>query len=318
MDVQSLIRLAHQADLEGNYRVADKLTEKAIREAQFLRNIGRQLGDFFGNMNVGRGARDISNQSLNVTTGNAVTGPGGTVQQMVGAAADAANDFKLKTRNQGARTVFVTLPDGRQVPTTGNMNRLIPIIDQLSPEDQAIVRARAAGMGNLKSKQTAQAGASASAVGDASSGDAVSGVAGGISKADRFKSHNITGITGPAAIGLTGVVAALGALGMYLMSGKVVDQRGNPVPPDRIPDDIKQKLQDFKANQLAARSSAGQMGNQQAAQNFIQARKGNPAFTTAQDFYYAAQAAGMNQSMMNQIAALAKAEGFRDKTEFRD
>ena len=33
MDVQVLIRLAHQADLEGNYRVADKLTERAMRLA---------------------------------------------------------------------------------------------------------------------------------------------------------------------------------------------------------------------------------------------------------------------------------------------
>ena len=31
MEIQSLIRLAHQADLEGNYRVENKLTERAIR-----------------------------------------------------------------------------------------------------------------------------------------------------------------------------------------------------------------------------------------------------------------------------------------------
>ena len=44
MDIQSLIKLANQADLEGNYRVADKLTERAIREAQKLRGtIGQTL-----------------------------------------------------------------------------------------------------------------------------------------------------------------------------------------------------------------------------------------------------------------------------------
>jgi hypothetical protein len=75
---------------------------------------------------------------------------------------------------------------------------------------------------------------------------------------------------------------------------------------------------DFKANQLAARSSKDQMKQQAAAQGFIEANKSNPKFTTAQDFYYAAQAAGMNQTMMNQIAALAKAEGFRDLTRFQD
>jgi hypothetical protein len=75
---------------------------------------------------------------------------------------------------------------------------------------------------------------------------------------------------------------------------------------------------DFKANQLSERAQANQMGNAQAAQNFIEARRGNPKFQTAQDFYYAAQAAGMNESDMNQIAALAKAEGFRDKTPLRN
>ena len=69
MDIQSLIKLAHQADLEGNYIVADKLTERAIREAQFFRNIGnigRNVGEFLGNMATGRGARDTMNSSLNI------------------------------------------------------------------------------------------------------------------------------------------------------------------------------------------------------------------------------------------------------------
>ncbi len=74
----------------------------------------------------------------------------------------------------------------------------------------------------------------------------------------------------------------------------------------------------FKANQLSARTQAGLMGNQQAAQNFIEARRGNPKFNTAQDFYYEAQRMGLPQSMMNSIAALAKAEGYQDLTRFQD
>ena len=89
---------------------------------------------------------------------------------------------------------------------------------------------------------------------------------------------------------------------------------------DDVVRSITQKVSnpDFKANQLAARTEANQMGNQQAAQDFIEARKGTPGFNTAQDFYYAAQRDGLDQSMMNQIAALAKAEGMRDLTRFRD
>ena len=50
MDIQSLIRLANQADLEGNYRVADKLTERAIREAALNKNVFQNM---FGLKGVG-------------------------------------------------------------------------------------------------------------------------------------------------------------------------------------------------------------------------------------------------------------------------
>jgi hypothetical protein len=319
MDIQSLIRLAHQADLEGNYRVADKLTERAIREAQFLRNIGRNIGDFFGNMNVGRGSRDIANQSLNIGTGNAGGGGGGVVQQAVGAAADAAADFKMKTKNTGARTVFVTLPDGRQVPTTGNMNRLLSpeVFNSLSPEDQALVKSRSRGMSNLtQGTQTTQAGAAAAGAASAAGGAADSS-ASGIFKADRSKSHNISGITGPAAIGILGTGAA-GMLGAQALANRPGPGPVAPGPkpgPGPVPPVMPgMPGQDFKANQLAERSQANQMQDAQMAQNFIQMRKGLPNFTTAQDFFYAAQAAGMTPGQMNQVAALAKAEGFRDKT----
>ena len=72
------------------------------------------------------------------------------------------------------------------------------------------------------------------------------------------------------------------------------------------------------ANALNERAQAGQMNNAQIAQNFIEKNKSNPNFKTAQDFYYEAQKQGMPQSMMNSIAALAKSEGFTDKTRFVD
>ena len=104
---------------------------------------------------------------------------------------------------------------------------------------------------------------------------------------------------------LAGGLAAGGA--GYL--GYLIGKDGKPVAPAP-----NAKPGDFKANQLSERAQAHQMGNAQGAQNFIEARRGNPQFQSAQDFYYAAQAAGMSQSDMNQIAALAKAEGFKDKT----
>jgi hypothetical protein len=102
---------------------------------------------------------------------------------------------------------------------------------------------------------------------------------------------------------------------MYLMAGKIYDPTGKVVPPEKLPENIKQM---FKANQLSMRSQAGQMGNEQAAQDFIEKYRYDPKFKTAQDFYYQAQREGQPQSMMNSIAALAKAEGFTDKTRFVD
>jgi hypothetical protein len=142
-----------------------------------------------------------------------------------------------------------------------------------------------------------------------------------------------TGLTGATgAMGATGATGAQGKTGAWwpgvlagLASGTLTAVGvGAWLKSQGASDDVIRSISqqvnspDFKANQLAARSSKDQMKQQAAAQSFIEANKGNPKFKTAQDFYYAAQAAGMNQSMMNQIAALAKAEGFRDLTRFQD
>ena len=51
MDIQDLIRLAHQADKEGNFRVADQLTERMIREAKARwKQIAEQAGKTFGDV----------------------------------------------------------------------------------------------------------------------------------------------------------------------------------------------------------------------------------------------------------------------------
>ena len=345
MEIQIVIRLAHQADLEGNYRVADKLTERAVREAQFFRNIGRNVGEFFGNLATGRGSRDIANQPLVVNTGAATAGPGGLVQQATGAVADAVNvspavakapakvNFKV---NQTRKTQTFIDPVHGELPIRGNRARMNEIADQLSPEDKAkltIINNNAANFEKVRIKQQptatatsageAEADAKALGIASAAGGGADSSAA-GISKADRSKSHNISGITGPAAIGILGTGAA-GMLGAQALAnrpgpgpvapGPVAPGPGPKPGPGPVPPVMPgMPGQDFKANQLAERSQANQMQDAQMAQNFIQMRKGLPNFTTAQDFFYAAQAAGMTPGQMNQVAALAKAEGFRDKT----
>jgi hypothetical protein len=115
----------------------------------------------------------------------------------------------------------------------------------------------------------------------------------------------------------TAIVAALAAYGFSMMNGKVVDQRGQVVPPQNLPPQVKNLMSGgAKANQLALRTQANQMGNAQSAQFFIEDRRSNPAFKTAQDFYNDAKNKGYNQSMINQITALAKAEGYPDTSPY--
>ena len=66
------------------------------------------------------------------------------------------------------------------------------------------------------------------------------------------------------------------------------------------------------SNDLSARAQAGQMGDAQAAQDFIEKNRLNPKLKTTQDFYYEAQKQGLSQSILNSISALAKAEGSKD------
>jgi hypothetical protein len=340
MEIQSLIRLAHQADLEGNYRVADKLTERAIREAQFLKNIGRNIGDFFGNMNVGRGGRDIANQSLNIGTGAAGDafggggGAGGRGGDVIGdvlqEATGGSATVKAKTPRQKKTpaTTTATPPAGGTtppagtttppagtttppaggttppaVPPTGGTSRPPRALPERGPGGR--FKAKGGDAGNTNAPATGGGGAGG-AGGGARGGD--SGISGGINKQDRFKSHNITGITGPAAMGLTAITAALGAYGMYLMNGKVVDQRGNPVPPDRIPDDIKSRIPQFQM--MTRREEAGQISGGKAlnAQNFIDLNSSNPRLKNQRDWYnLALQTSGGDKNFANNVISFVKA-----------
>jgi hypothetical protein len=343
MDIQSLIRLAHQADLEGNYRVADKLTERAIREANWLRNVGTNLGDFFGTM-TGNRNKDLANMPLII--GDA--GPGGNASSFAGSGARAGDVFSdvMQEANSGAASIKAQKPKKKNpapaagttpgttpgatpapapgttpAPTPGTTPAPAPGTGPGSRPNHPGNKNQPRGGGGrfvAKSGDAGNTNAPSTGAGGAggASGPAHGGSSGhsGIYKQDRFKSHDITGITGgqTAAILGTGAAGMLGA--QYLANRQGPGPAPTPGPGPMPPVMPGMKGQDFKANQLAERSQADQMQDAQLAQNFIQVRKGLPNFTTAQDFYYAAQAAGMTPGQMNQVAALAKAEGFRDKT----
>lgn len=330
MDIQSLIRLAHQADLEGNFRVADKLTERAIREAaNRLKKYWQSKGLDFGN----KSNQSVLNELMDTATegtADAVT-KGRKTRQRAG---DSFNEFL--SREKGIEPAKVpTTPTALDIDvpesTAVSQIRKIDPSKRTPRQQQLVNQADARNKARADARARANANATGGNVGDieAEGGAGGAGGAGGSAGAGA-QANNQVGINNVNALQnanssysggntmiqnvktpsswpsvLAGGLAAGGA--GYL--GYLIGKDGRPVAPAP-----NAKPGDFKANQLSERAQAHQMGNAQGAQNFIEARRGNPQFQSAQDFYYAAQAAGMSQSDMNQIAALAKAEGFKDKT----
>ena len=347
MDIQSLIKLANQADLEGNYKVADKLTERAIREA-VNRNVFQNM---FGLRDVGPtlkmlltgGAIKYTAQQVNPTDVK-IKGKWFSAEDAVKVRGANADDVAMARPPRAARPAGARGGAGNTPPPSGpNAQSAVgggvdQDINAGGPNAQAAVGIDGGGVeqtigappsGGRRRRRTPgttnQPGVDQDINGDGPSAQSAVNnyIYGKGDKGDTgdrgFRGYRgYKGDTGKAGAWWPGVLAGL-ASGAITGATVAAYLRGRGADPDVIRV-IQEKVnsQDFKANQLSARSSAGQMGNQQAAQNFIEARRGNPAFKTAQDFYYAAQSAGMNQSMMNQIAALAKAEGYRDLTRFRD
>ena len=362
MDIQNLIKLAHQADLEGNYRVADKLTERAIREAIFGPRRrpgtsfgggqasgfgggagdgaaaggggsfggGRRPGGFFGgdsmdatmnqNNQGGHSGGGAGGASAPISTGR-VNASGG------GGGAGSGGDAVIKETST-VRALRKQKKDPKAPPLTAAEEAIIAQADK----NNAAAAAR-------KQKGGSGAGGGGGGAGGNNTGAQVD-TSGGNSSADggsnnqqtnnaRFKTRDIGGdVVGMGTMGSvalatvpTAIVAALGAYGYTMLNGRVVDQKtGQPVPPQNLPPQVQNLMSGgAKANPLALRTQENQMQNAQAAQMFIESIRNSPrgpAFKSAQDFWVAATQAGQTPSMVNQIVALAKAEGYPDKTPF--
>ncbi len=352
MDIQNLIKLAHQADLEGNYRVADKLTERAIREAAgsfgrggFFGRGGRPGGGGIGGGFFG-GGKDFSmhGNSGGGHSGGGAGGPAGPINTGGGntggggAGGRGARGGNAKNKSGGGSADTPTVRELRR-----RRDNPKPGDTPLTPEEHAQIEAadRRNERDRASREQKAKGGPGGGGGGGGRGGDLNSGgqsvdTRGGSSSADggtltqnqnaRYKTRDIGGdVVGMGTMGSvalatvpTAIVGALAAYGYTMLNGRVVDQKtGQPVPPQNLPPQVKNLMSGgAKANQLALRTQANQMGNAQAAQSFIEDRRANPAFKTAQDFYNDAKNKGYNQSMINQITALAKAEGYPDTSPY--
>jgi hypothetical protein len=307
MEIRSLIILAAKADSEGNFRVADRLTVN-IETMSRVADLGRAFRGFtksFIETLSGLGVKRANSITDPVPAGyrqvvrgtSVIHVPEDKYDEVIGAI--RGYGFRKKNRGvdinqEGSNNAVVggadDLAGGTAVPgaTPGIVQQQTanPTINFYAPEPKP-----------GRSGRNGRDGA-----------DGAQGLQG---------LQGDTGPQGPAGKWWPGVVAGLisGAIGAGGVALWLKSQGADDVYIRQIEDRLNNH---FKANQLSARTQAGLMGNQQAAQNFIEARRGNPKFNTAQDFYYEAQRMGLPESMMNSIAALAKAEGFQDLTRFQD
>ena len=309
MEIKSLIILAAKADSEGNFRVADRLTaniETMARVADLgkaFRGFGKTFIDSVSALGVKRG----SSISDPVPEGFKVVQRGGSIVYVPENKYDEfmglMRGYTFRKNKRGS---------GSEINQEGSNNAVIGGDDLV--DGAALPGGRTPG---IVQQQTANP------IINNYLNSPIPGKTGRKGKDGVDGAQGIQGIQGdpgpqgPAGKWWPGVVAGLlsGAIGA---GGVALWLRERGCPEDYIKV-IENRLDNhFKSNQLAARTQAGLMGNQQAAQNFIEARRGNPKFNTAQDFYYEAQRMGLPESMMNSIAALAKAEGFQDLTRFQD
>lgn len=340
MDVQVLIRLAHQADLEGNYRVADKLTERAMRLAApgFLGSLKQK----FKNM-VNKSGRDMDLEGINhgpVTFGggnqaNPIAGAGGRAGTS-GTAAGVTGDIAQMGEAE-AEAVAKATGGGRRrtTKTTETSSSSGPGAEGTTTETKTETKKSRGGGTRAKADADAGNNMDAAQRGGTSGAVGAGGAGGGNGPIDQSSHgntyapvsysrsptyHGNVGMGAGGVVAITALPTLLAAYGLYTANGRVIDKNtGKEVPPQQLPPAVKNVMsggggKDFKANPLSLRAQANQMQNADAAQQFIEARKSNPNFKSAQDFWVAATQAGHNPSMVNQIVALAKAEGYKDLT----
>lgn len=117
------------------------------------------------------------------------------------------------------------------------------------------------------------------------------------------------GVSNAALLGVTGIVAALGAIGMYLGRDGIVRDRDNVVvAPQDIPSNITQRLPRYQM--MTRREEAGQLGGQRAlnAQNFVDSNASNPRLKNQRDWYnLALQTSGGDKNFANNVITYVKA-----------
>jgi len=338
-----LLKLAEQADREGRYAIADKLTIRATRIA------GAPVGEIAGA--AGRAALEAAekegvaaaealllsripggaghvNVSPTNTTGGIIHSPQSMVEKI---GQEAEQELKQTVVNipKERRYQYVILKDGTKVPTAGQKPEFLESLreqvrpDQLEKLEKIIKRPREQ-PAHLKTRQEAKIEQKAGTGGGESqtqhapttSTSTTHQQGSPFNAGPNSRVFNVSegstmnmGVSNAALLGVTGIVAALGAIGMYLGRDGIVRDRNNVVvAPQNIPADVAKRLPRYQT--MTRREEAGQLGGQRAldAQNFVDANASNPRVKNQRDWYnLALQTSGGDKNFANNVIAYVKA-----------
>jgi len=348
-----LLKLAEQADREGRYAIADKLTIRATRIAAGLPSgaalEGAAKAGLEGAAKAAEeaaakeaaealmlGTRRVNSPGHSVEIGGSLGGgqtKGGvkespiTMTETVGQQVEQAVK-QVGPKSKNTRKIII---DGQEIvlkdQTTAYLESLLPRLEGKNKDRvQYILDLRKKGnpfnkqTANLEAKQTGTTGAQDSIKVEAPSKTTTdtsvvqsgspfnAGPNSKVFNASENSTINM-GVSNAALLGVTGIVAGLGALGMYLGRDGIVRDRDNVVvAPQDIPANIAQRLPRYQM--MTRREEAGQLGGQRAldAQNFVDANASNPRVKNQRDWYnLALQTSGGDKNFANNVITYVKA-----------
>jgi hypothetical protein len=342
-----LLKLAEQADREGRYAIADKLTIRATRIAagppiadiaaaagraglEAAEKEGATAAEALLRSRLPGGAGHVNVSPTN-TSGGIIHSPQSMVEK-IGQEAEQELVQTVVNAPKPKRIEYVILKDGTKVPTAGQKPEYLESLrEQLNPDQlkklEGILSRRGKQPAGFKTKQEAKIEQKAGTGGGESqtqyapttttSTTTQSGSpfnAGPNSKVFNASENSTInmGVSNAAflgGMGIVGVAGALGALGMYLGRDGIVRDRDNVVvAPQDIPANIAQRLPRYQM--MTRREEAGQLGGQRAldAQNFVDANASNPRVKNQRDWYnLALQTSGGDKNFANNVITYVKA-----------
>lgn len=344
MNPIDLLKLAEQAENEGRYAIADKLTSRAIKIAgppvftnleaaqAALRGVGEgaaragvqgaeKASEEAAAMYLGSTGRQIGHNAMPIMDAAATGGiHSPTIQTSKNVSQPVVNTLEQGGKIKGEyKPEELLLTDGTKIrPKDHTKEELEAFMSKIDPRHKNRLQQRINQKGTAVGKPKTRIEETTTLKGDTISSPTSTITQSGspFNAGPRSRVYNVSegstlnmGNSTAAMLGGMGIVGALGALGMILGKDGIVRDKDNVVvAPQNIPADIARRLPRYQM--MTKREQAGQIGGQRAtdAQNFVDANASNPRLKNQRDWYnYALQTSGGDKNFANNVISYVKA-----------